>query len=473
MKKRGKKATVNKGKRRYNAISIDAFKNSLDNDWTLLDSRNLSESLTREARSKIRKRARFEIINNPYAHGAALTICNSVAPSIPRLQLSGDVDAELLNAIEDDFYNWSLAVELDEKIRTMRFAKLQDGESFAILHNDETLDGVSDVHLNFTPIDCSRVRSQTYDDAFNPYDKDGVIIDEWGRPSSYTVYDSTEYNAGIGDFKNYPASRVIHWFRRSVPEQFRGLSELSPALLTLAYLRRYSYATIRAAEVAADLALIIKTDDIDAAGDDASSAIHEVTFNRGKMVYLPTTFDATQLKAEQPTSQYSTMIDELLGAVGSSLGLPRLIIRKSAGGFTYASAKVDLSEMERFISIERAEMKKNILNKLFDAFLKEYSLINSLTLPRLSLDWYFEQGIGVKIDPLKEASAIEKRFNCNITTLSREYAAVGLDWQKELEQKAKEAAYIKELEQEYNISLVSEPANSERIEEQDDNSGDN
>lgn len=452
-KKHGKKTT--KPPRRFNAISIDAFKNTADNDWTFLDNKNLNESLTRETRARIRKRARYEVINNPYAHGAALTICDAVIPSIPRLQITTNEDdfpPDVLNTIEDDFAQWAAVVRLDEKIRSMRFAKFQDGETFAILHSDEdTLDRCG-VSLNFYPIDCSRVRSPKFDDVFNVYDQDGIIIDTWGRPVEYTVFNSTDFVGNVTDYETYPAARVLHWFRQSTPEQFRGVSEIAPALLTLAYLRRYTYASVRAAEIAAQLALILKTDAIDA--NESGEIVTEATFHNGTMAIFPAGFDPQQLKAEQPANGFEKMIDELLGAFGSSVGLPRLIVRKSAGGFTYASAKVDLAEMERFISIERAELKRTILNKLFYAWLKEYTIAYNITPPRLTVDWYFAQSIGDKIDPLKEAGAIEKRFACNITTLAREYALQGLDWQKEIEQKAREAAYIKQLEEKYNVELI-------------------
>lgn len=440
------------------AVALDAFRNNKDNDWSFLDNKNLNESLTREARSKIRNRARYETLNNPYAFGTALTVCNSVCPSVPHIQLaSNEKEAAELNAIEDDFYTWCLAVRLDEKVRALRFAKLQDGESFAILHDNEHLeeDDVN-VHLDFTPIDCSRVRAANFDDAYNPLNMDGIEIDEWGAPKNYTVFNSTEAANLDNSYKEYPAAQVLHWFRRSTPEQYRGVSELAPALLTLAYLRRYSYATVRGAELAANIALLLKTDAIDASIETTSgSAFLEARNSLGTGLILPSGFDATQLKPELPTNNYGMMIDELLGSVGSSIGVPRLIIRKSAGGFTYASAKVDLSEMERFISIERAELVRSVLNKIFNAWFKEYCLVEGILPFKKSVYWTFEEGLGVKIDPLKEANATAKRFDYNITTLAREYAAQGLDWQKELEQKAKELAYIKELEERYNVKLAN------------------
>src|SRR5690606_40188082 len=49
------------------------------------------------------------------------------------------------------------------------------------------------------------------------------------------------------------------------------------------------------------------------------------------------------------------------------------------------------------------------------------------------------------VDPAKEASAQATRRSSHTTTLAAEYAKLGLDWEQELRQRAKEAALMKEL----------------------------
>ena len=440
-----------------NANSYEVARNSPDIDWAWADCRSVDNSLSNGVRERIRNRARAEVSNNSYAMGAGLSIVNAVIPNTPRLQFipreATKENAELANEIELDFSEWSQKVHLAEKLRAMRFAKFQDGETFAVLHENQKLSTA--VKLDFSPIDCDRVTDLSA--PLSPYNIDGIKLDSWGNAISYTIktFHPGDNNIDLSS-SDYSAEKVLHWFRKLTPEQHRGVSELAPSLVLFNYLRRYTTSVVRASEVAADLALVIKSTDTNANGYDDSAELEnpvlEMPFSRGMAVTLPEGFDASQVKAEQPTAQFSTLVDELLGAIGASLGLPRLIMRKSAGGFNYASARVDLSEMERFIAIERDELNNNILSSLFEAWLKEWSLVNRKTPPKAFKQWYYAESIGSKIDPLKEANAQKARLANKTTTLASEYANQGKDWERELEQRAKEEAKIKELAEKYGLT---------------------
>jgi capsid protein len=49
------------------------------------------------------------------------------------------------------------------------------------------------------------------------------------------------------------------------------------------------------------------------------------------------------------------------------------------------------------------------------------------------------------VDPQKEANAQATRLQSNTTTLAEEYAQRGLDWEEQVEQRAREIAKLKEL----------------------------
>ena len=469
-----------KNGRLFVATRYDSARHLPDFDWRWQDSKSADYSMTADVRKRIRERARYEVANNSYATGAGWSIVNAVIPNLPKLQFTpiektaaGDA---LAKKLESDFSAWAHEIRLAEKLRSMRFAKFQDGETFAILHENARLR--SAVKLDLSPIDCDRVTNldrldlNTYTD---PKDIDGVHLDDWGNAVSYRVLTR---HPGDPQFplesKTYKADKVLHWFRRSSPEQHRGVSELTPSLLLFQYLRRYTFSVVRASEVAADLALILKTNDTQVYSSEVAvdSPIIETNFSRGSTMALPEGFDATQLKAEQPTAQFSTLVDELLGAIGASLGLPRLVMRKSATGFTYASARVDLSEMERFVAIEREELTDAVISPLFYAFLKEWKLINRVDLPEHTVTWYFAESIGNKIDPNKEATAQTARLANGTTTLAIEYAAAGRDWEEELEQRAIELAKIKELEEKYNVIISPTAPTAGAEDETDDGGGD-
>ena len=70
--------------------------------------------------------------NNSYARGIVLTLANDVIGIGPRLQMLAD-SAEVNQAVEREFAAWARAVDLPGKLRTMRMARAQDGEAFAVL----------------------------------------------------------------------------------------------------------------------------------------------------------------------------------------------------------------------------------------------------------------------------------------------------------------------------------------------------
>ena len=75
--------------------------------------------------------ARYEVANNSYAKGIVLTLANDTIGTGPRLQmLTGDAEANA--RIEDAFEQWSRAVDLPGKLRTMRMARAETGEAFAL-----------------------------------------------------------------------------------------------------------------------------------------------------------------------------------------------------------------------------------------------------------------------------------------------------------------------------------------------------
>ena len=446
----------------FKATAFEVARPAPDMDWGWADARSIDASLSFGVRERIRNRARSEIANNSYAMGAGLSIVNAVIPNAPRLQFipkdKKETSVVLANEIERDFSDWAKEVGLAQKLRAMRFAKFQDGETFAILHENAQLE--NPVKLDFSPIDCDRVKSNI-DAPTSPTNIDGVKLDDWGNAVEYNVLSYHPGDVGTIDAssKQYPAKRVLHWFRKLTPEQHRGVSELAPSLVLFSYLRRYTTSVVRASEVCADLALVLKSTDANANGyedDDApiDNPVLEVPFSRGMAVTLPDGFDASQIKAEQPTAQFSTLVDELLGAIGASLGLPRLIMRKSATGFNYASARVDLSEMERFISIERDELNNNIVDKIFNSWLKEWELVNKKKAPAGWRQWYYAESIGSRIDPQKEANAQKTRLENQTSTLAREYAKQGLDWENELEQLAIEKRKKQELSKKYQVDLT-------------------
>jgi hypothetical protein len=79
------------------------------------------------------------IANNSYARGISLTLANDCVGTGPRLQML-TADAFANRFVEQEFFAWADAVGLAEKLRTMRLARVSDGDPFAGVDLDDCLD---------------------------------------------------------------------------------------------------------------------------------------------------------------------------------------------------------------------------------------------------------------------------------------------------------------------------------------------
>ena len=342
------------------ATHYDATTNEdLKEYWRWTDNKSVDASLDPATREKLRKRARYEVANNSYALGCALAIADAVIGSGPRLQVLGVSSKELTKEIEWHFCEWSERINLAEKLRSMRIAKFQDGESFAVLYSNPRGDDLPS--LDIMPIDAERVAGD-----YGTDDKtiDGIQLDEYGNPVSYRIL--TNHPGSLSsDFwgpnvataettaKVYPASSVIHWYRRTFPEQHRGCPEIAAALNLFALLRRYTIAVVAAAETAADIAAFLTVEPDTGSYDRiVPAAMEGLDIRRNQIMTLPEGTNIQQLRAEQPTTTYGDFKRELLGEIGRSLQIPVNLICGNSSGYNYASGRLDHQEFQKAIRLQ-------------------------------------------------------------------------------------------------------------------------
>ena len=144
---------------------FDAAQTTPDNrkHWSNADALSADAAANPEARRTLRNRARYEVANNSYARGIVLTLANDAIGTGPRLQMllgdpstssgPGGQDAGANRTIEAEFARWAKAVGLPEKLRTMRQARAQDGEGFALLHSNGNLDNPVKLDLRLIEAD--------------------------------------------------------------------------------------------------------------------------------------------------------------------------------------------------------------------------------------------------------------------------------------------------------------------------------
>jgi capsid protein len=439
----------------------DAAQTTTENQrlWSAADAYDADTANNIAVRMILRNRCRYVFANNSRARGMIKTLAtHTVGPSGPRLQMQlGDgVQARKLNSrIEGSFAAWAKTVKLARKLRTLRKSKVVSGEVFVKLVINPGLE--HDVKLDLQLIETDQVTNPA--PAFTPDDIDGIFLDEFGNPASYRILKvhpgGLVFNVMPTDYDDVSARFVRHYFdQEDRPGQHRGIPEIASAVQVFEEGRRFRAAVLGAAETAADFAMAMETDasaDPDGAEASADSipAMSTMELERRMATVLPRGFKLTQTKAEQPTTTYKEFSRELLSEVARCIGMPLSFASLDANDANMSAMYVITQPYQKEIESERWEIDCEILDPLIDVWLTLFfgSSDTSMTkripseFPHL---WYWPS-IGQHADPGKVAAARDINLKNHSTTLALEFASVGLDWEEQLEQAAKEKKYMKEL----------------------------
>ena len=203
-------------------------------------------------------RLRHEIANNSYARGLVQMLSTDTVGTGPRLQMLSP-DEAFNDEVENEFARWAEAIRLAPKLRTMRMARCQDGETFAAMVTNPKVRHA--VQMDITVIEADRVAGEL---AWfeNDASVDGIRFDTWGNPVDYRVL---KYHPGDARYLpgeeaiHIPSEFMIHVFRQDRPGLHRGVPELSASLPLFAQLRRYNLAALSAG-LRADFAAVLYTD---------------------------------------------------------------------------------------------------------------------------------------------------------------------------------------------------------------------
>lgn len=401
-------------------------------------------------RKTLRERARYERDNDPHLNGLTKTLAYDLVGTGPRLQLQFDeADYGKGRDIEAAWSNWCRAVRLADKLRILHEARPIDGESFGLIITNPQL--AHPVKMDFLPIECDRVCAPLNSEITNPNEDDGIVYDDVGNPVKYRILKQhpgdTLWGMGSDEATWFTADRVIHWFRASRPGQRRGVSELASCISIGAQTRRYAQAVLTAAEFAAMLAGVMKTNSQANTDDPVDiESLDEVEMVRGALLTLPEGWDASQFKAEQPTGTYKEFVEDKRGELGRPVNAPRNVITGNSSGYNYSSGRLDHIPYHRSVWIEREGMRLAVVDRIFLAWLVQATAVGFIDegLQPFSLwkwDWHWD-GFA-SLDPLKDANAIETRLRLGLTTLSEECAAEGKNWRDVIDQQAIERDYMK------------------------------
>ncbi len=439
--------------------------------WANADGLSADAAASPDVRRVLRNRARYEVANNSYARGIVCTLANDVVGTGPRLQmLTGDPEAD--RRIEAAFSEWACAAGLAPKLRTMRMARAESGESFVLLARNPHHG--SPVQLDVRLIEADQVATPDLRTS-DAKAIDGIVFDEVGNPLEYHVLKQhpgdLRWVSGL-QYDRISADVIVHYFRADRPGQSRGIPDITPALPLFAQLRRFTLAVIAAAETAADFAGVLYTDAPANGEAEDVEPMDAIELEQRMLLTMPGGWKMAQLKAEQPATTYAEFKREILNEIARCLNMPFNVAAGNSSGYNYASGRLDHQTYFKSNRIEQAHIERTVLDRIFAAWLQEAVLVEGLLPQSMRMrgaathtrchQWFWDGN--EHVDPAKEANAQATRIASRTTSLAREYARQGLDWEAELRQIAKERQLMASL----GIAPADDPVVPAGMKDEDD-----
>ena len=451
---------------RYNELraKYDAALTTAENakHWAAADSLGPSESANHSVRYTLRKRARYEILqNSSLGRGIILKKAKDVIGRGPVLQMQiarlgrfGESASKTYDArIQQAFNSWAKAANFNRVLATAYSSYVTDGEVFCVATTNEQTS--SPVSLALRLYEGDQVTDR---DVFSsPQNDDGIRYDDAGFPVSYTllsVHPGSVNQFALPETVQAPANQVIHLFREDRPGQRRGIPHVAPALPLFAFRRRYLLATVAAAEIAADFAAVIST---------SSSAYNEpaevdpfsaVEIDRGMMVSMPEGWQMSQLKADQPTTTFEMFDNCLIAEVSRCLGMPYARAAGNSSGFTYASGKLDRDDYLEQVEVEQHDIASIVCDRVFRWWLAEAAFVPGLLPERVAAavrngfdelphTWVWESKR--ETDPSKQAQADKIYHELGLMTDADFWARQGKDTEEQYEKLAAQTKIREEI----------------------------
>jgi capsid protein len=446
-----------------------------DRHWQNADGLSAEAAASPAVRHKLMRRARYEVQeNNCHGKGILLKHAFSVVGRCPKMQVESD-NEEFNDLVEKWFGVWARAVKLGQKLRTMAMAKTCDGEAFAVMFTNRKRKGVQ---LDLRLVEAEQVATPDLPWGTPNY-IDGIKFDGDGNPVHYDILKhhpgGNDFSVNPLDYQHYRAADVLHWFREDRGNQKRGVCEFAPALPLFAMLRRFTLATIAAAETAADFAGVLHTNvnNLDD-GPEETKTLDLIDVEMRSLLTLPEGWDMRQFAAEHPATTFDMFERVILTQMAQCVLQPYNIAAGDSSDHNFASGRLDHRLYDTYVGVERYDAECGLLAKLAEAWYREFRLLARMTglytgdmpeFEELEITWLWDSA-DMAVDPNREANGENTRLGNGSLTFAELLGGRGRDWRKSFKQTAKELGLtVPELQKKIANKLFESPAMAAAMQE--------
>lgn len=326
--------------------------------------------------------------------------------------------------------------------------------------------------------------------------REGVRLGPLGEPIGYFLANFTINDPYTGALMRrwtyvprqtpWGRAQVVHVFDPERPGQTRGRTGIVSVIAKIKMLEKLEQSSLQAAILNAMYAAAIESPmDWELVGaalgarNDRAKMVdpldkymqnrgswHKDGFIRYNGVKIPHLYPGEKLTLTQPqhpSAAFAAFEEAVLRHLAGGFNMTYEQFSRDYSKTNYSSARAAMIEAWRFFSGRRHLIAARIATQYYLAWLEEAMDIGEVETPAGAppfLDAKAAYGrctwIGPgrgHIDPQKEESATQTAYQNFTTTLERECAERGLDWEEVLEQRAAEEKRRMELEAEYGVTL--------------------
>jgi len=202
----------------------------------------------------------------------------------------------------------------------------------------------------------------------------GVRQTPEGKPVEYFISDPLRMGAFFVDTSKYtavPAKDLMHRFLVIEEDQARGVPWLAVNLQSIADVRSYDAAVLKAAKNAARMAVWLSTNHPDA----NYMELNETTEIEDDMIgTLPPGWQPTQLDPKQPAINYVDYRSERQRGLGRPRNMPLMMVRLDSSKHNYSSARFDSQIYVRGCSVFRGWLDRGVLTDSVEDVKREVEL---------------------------------------------------------------------------------------------------
>ncbi|MBU6429345.1 MAG: phage portal protein, partial [Cyanobacteria bacterium REEB65] len=278
--------------------------------------------------------------------------------------------------------------------------------------------------------------------------------------------------------------QVIHWYEHDRANQQRGIPRITSSLPLFSQKRRWTKATLTAAEFAASIAGILKTSrNPEEGGVDKVDAWEFFEIAQGALMSLPAEWDADQMSAQHPNSSYSEFNREILNECGRGTGAPLNVTTGNSSGYNFSSGRLDHLPYNRQHRIDRTEFDQVANDRTFAWWTAEAVMAYDEPIPgtedldeatgepiegtarrlrdfpgidQWSWGWMWDPFDS--LDPVNESTADDTRLKNGTATYAEILSEDGKDWREHMRQLAREKQFAESLGLPWPLPTMVKPA---------------